>query len=110
MHRWLLLLAACGSSSPSAAPDGSVDVGIDAPACTPTPGAAAASVVTTSGTVHGDVAGSTLAYRGIRYASAQRFAPPAAAPCDGDQQLTVCPQLDDAGNFSGVEDCLRLHI
>ena len=106
----LLLAAACGGSAPSA-PDA-------APPCSPTAGAPAETVTTTSGVVRGARAGLTWAYQRVPYAApptgAHRFQPPAPAACaadpiDATAPGPLCPQLDGA-SVVGDEDCLQLNV
>ena len=115
--RWLapFLIAACGNDA-SNVPDAAPDAFACAP---PAAGPAAERVPTTSGMIHGAMAGATWTYLGIPYAAppvgALRFAPPAVPACSGaDVEATafgpMCPQLDDAGTFMGDEACLSLNV
>jgi para-nitrobenzyl esterase len=108
----MIALAGCGSSD-DPSPDGN-----DVARCTPAAGAAAETVTTTSGIVHGAPDGSTLAYKRVPFAAPptgeRRFAPPQAPACaDGEIDARVlgpaCPQLAD-GTFVGDEDCLQLNV
>ena len=113
----LIAVAACGHSSPSSPPDATPpDV---PPACTVTAGAAAERISTTSGVVHGAMAGTTWAYEDIPYAAPPvgdlRFTPPQPAACastelDATQLGPQCPQTADDGSFVGSEDCLQLNV
>ena len=109
----LIVLAACGGS----------DTGDDAPPdavprCMPTAGAAAETVMTTSGTLRGARDGETFAYKRVPFAAPPtgeaRFAPPQPATCaepelDATALGPACPQLD-GGAFVGDEDCLHLNV
>jgi para-nitrobenzyl esterase len=120
--RSLLLIALVACSTPDATtPDGAAwDAAPDAFACgTPAAAAAAERVPTTSGLVHGTLAGTTYAYLGIAYAApptgALRFAPPAAPACPSDEVAATaigpeCPQFADDGSFAGSEDCLHVNV
>ncbi|HEX5062227.1 MAG TPA: carboxylesterase family protein [Kofleriaceae bacterium] len=110
----MLVVAACGGSSSSGD-----DTPPDASArCVPVAGAAAETVMTTSGLVHGAVANETFAYKRVPFAAPPmgelRYAPPQPPACaSGEIDATalgpVCPQLDN-GAFVGDEDCLHLNI
>lgn len=116
----LSLIAACSSSPASNVPDASSDAWPDSFACAaPPPGAAAERVGTTSGMIHGAMAGATWSYLGIPYAAppigALRFAAPTAPACpSADVEATayapMCPQLDEMGGFHGDENCLALNV
>ncbi|MDQ3334110.1 MAG: carboxylesterase family protein [Myxococcota bacterium] len=112
---FLFVLVACGGSDSG---------GDDAPApdaalrCMPAPGAAAETVMTTSGLVRGAVAGGTLAYKRVPFAApptgANRYAPPQPAGCaeaeiDARALGPACPQLDE-GAYVGDEDCLHANV
>jgi para-nitrobenzyl esterase len=113
----LIAVAACGhSSSDSPPPDAAPDA---APVCIASTGAAAERVSTTSGVVHGAMAGTTWAYENIPYAAPPvgdlRLTPPQPAACasaeiDATQLGPQCPQLADDGSFIGSEDCLQLNV
>src|SRR3569623_750247 len=111
-----LVLAGACSNHDAAAPDGA----IDAFACTaPAAGAPAERVPTTSGMIHGALAGTMYAYLGNPYAAppigALRFAPPAAPACPTAELAAtalgpMCPQLASAGTYGGDEDCLHVTV
>ena len=112
---FLIVLAACGGSN---------DGGDDTPPpdaefrCAPTAGAAAETVMTTSGVVRGAVDGGTFAYKRVPFAAPPvgelRWAKPAPPTCseteiDATAIGPACPQLDD-GTFVGSEDCLHVNV
>ncbi len=109
----LWLSSGCGGDGGAgAAADANPSCGADV---TPAPGL----VVTTSGAVQGVSDGATWTYKGIPYAApprgALRLAAPAPPVCtpgvrDGSSFGAVCPQLDDAGQLIGDEDCLSLNV
>lgn len=111
----LIVLAACGGSN-----NGGDDTPTpDAVArCTPMPGAATETVMTTSGVVRGAADGTTFAYKRVPFAAPPvgelRWAKPAAPLCSSTQiDATAlgpaCPQLDK-GAFVGNEDCLHVNV
>lgn len=114
----LLVIAACGGGGDDAALP--IDAGADAAApCTPTPGAPAERVTTTSGVVRGAADGATLTWKRIPYAAPPigdlRLRAPLPAPCAADELDATalgpqCPQLDADGAFLGAEDCLHLNV
>lgn len=114
----LLVIAACGGGGDDAALP--IDAGADAAApCTPTPGAPAERVTTTSGVVRGATDGATLTWKRIPYAAPPigdlRLRAPLPAPCAADELDATalgpqCPQLDADGAFLGAEDCLHLNV
>ncbi|MEZ4403663.1 MAG: carboxylesterase family protein [Kofleriaceae bacterium] len=127
VSRWLgavaLVVAACGGGGGDGEPDaagGDADGAVDAPAaaCTPTAGAAAERVATTSGVVRGAMDGATWAYKGVPFAAPPvgplRLRAPLPATCaptelDATQLGPRCPQLD-GDVFVGDEDCLQLNV
>jgi len=79
----------------------------------------AAPVRTESGLVTGAVADGVASWKGIPFAAPPvgelRWKPPADPQCapalrDGANFGPFCPQLDDAGNPIGEEDCLTLNV
>ena len=114
MMTLLCLLSACGGSdSEPPMPDAP-----DVARCAPTPGAAAETIMTASGTLRGSRAGETFAFKRVPFAAPPvgelRYARPQPVACpDGEVDATalgpVCPQLDD-GTFVGDEDCLHLNV
>ena len=119
----LLALGACGGGGDDAVtPDGGGDApGPDAStgACTPVAGAPAERVTTTSGVVRGALVGATWAYQRVPFAAPPvgdlRLRAPAPATCaatelDATARGPRCAQLDEAGAFEGVEDCLHLNV
>lgn len=108
----LLVVAACGDDA-SPTPDAPVTA-----TCTPTAGAAAERVTTSSGVVRGAREGETWTYKNIPFAAPPvgdlRLAAPVPAACateeiDATAYGPSCPQLAD-GAYSGEEDCLQLNV
>lgn len=108
----LFLIAACGDDA-TPSPDGPGPA-----ACTPSAGAPAERVTTTSGVVRGARDGETWTYKGVPFAAPPvgdlRLASPAPAACateeiDATAFGPMCPQLAD-GVYGGEEDCLQLNV
>ena len=114
----LLFVVGCGDGSSmdddAAAPDAP-----SRSACETSVVAHPGTVITTTGPVTGSAEGSVLSWKGIPYAAPPigdlRWRPPVAASCWTTERVTttfgaVCPQLTDAGEVEGNEDCLTLNV
>jgi para-nitrobenzyl esterase len=114
--RWLpLLLAACGSSTSTANPTNDADVTDTTSTCGSDVPLKAGTVRVESGAVTGAMSGATWSFKGIPFATAQRFKAPERRACwQGERTATTfaskCAQLDAAGKVIGAEDCLTLNV
>lgn len=114
----LLFFVGCGND-PSTGDDAPPPDAPSGSACETSVVAHPGTVITTTGPVTGSADGAVMSWKGIPYAAPPigdlRWRPPVPASCWATERVTttfgaVCPQLNQAGEVVGDEDCLTLNV